>query len=329
MKLSVVIPAYNAAATLAACLEGCQRQTLPATEIIIVDDGSNDDTAAVVQRMEGVTYIHQPNAGPAAARNRGAEAATGDLIVFTDADCIPASDWLEKLVAALRDDAVAVGGSYDIANPDALLARIIHAEIRLRHARLSDEVDFLGSFNVAYRRDAYLAVGGFDTTFRAASGEDNDLAYRLQDAAGILLFTPQACVAHLHPTRLWPYLRTQHGHGFWRAKLYAKHPGRARTGDHYAPLSDMLGIPLSLGNFLLVPALLLLALIQPLALGGIGLLVVLHVLLHLPMALRLRDHAGTVERLCYPPLAASRDDARALGFLRGLFRFVLLGKESA
>ena len=107
-------------------------------------------------------------------------------------------------------------------------------------------MDFLGSFNVAYRKAAFEAVGGFDASFPCASGEDNDLAYRLQDVGGRLRFTREAVVAHHHPTRLWPYLRTQARHGYWRMKLYAKHIGRARRGDQYAGMADLAAPPLAL-----------------------------------------------------------------------------------
>jgi cellulose synthase/poly-beta-1,6-N-acetylglucosamine synthase-like glycosyltransferase len=106
-------------------------------------------------------------------------------------------------------------------------------------------VDFLGSFNVAYKKAAFDAAGGFDESFRIASAEDNDLAYRLADNGGTLRFTRDAVVCHHHPTRLWPYLKTQMRHGFWRMKLYAKHPMRAK-GDRYADQREFAGPPLSL-----------------------------------------------------------------------------------
>jgi len=245
MHVSIIIPAYNAEATLGECLAACVAQTHPHTDVIVVDDGSTDTTPTIAKNYP-VEYIHQENGGPAAARNRGAQAAKGEIIVFTDSDCIAEPDWIEKLLAGFTsDDVVAVGGTYGIANDSSLLARMIHEEIKNRHQQFHEEVDFLGSFNVAYRKNAFDAVGGFDESFRMASGEDNDLAYRLHDRDGHLHFVADALVAHYHPTRLWPYLRTQFYHGFWRMKLYAKHPNRS-GGDQYAGIAEFAGPPVSL-----------------------------------------------------------------------------------
>lgn len=244
-RVSVVVPAYNAAATLGACLAGCRVQTLPAHEIIVVDDGSGDATAAVAADAPGVHVLRQANAGPAAARNLGADAATGDWVAFTDADCVPEPGWLAALAACMDGETAAVGGTYGIANPASWLARGIHAEIQSRHARLFEgqPVDFLGSFNVAYRRGAFQRLGGFDTRFTQASGEDNDLAYRLADTGGRLRFTRAARVAHHHPEKVGPYLRTQARHGYWRALLYRAHFRRGR-GDSYAGPADLAMPPL-------------------------------------------------------------------------------------
>lgn len=247
-RISVVVPAYNAAATIAACLAGCQAQRLPAHEIIVVDDGSTDATATLAADAPGVRVLAQENAGPAAARNRGADAATGAWVAFTDSDCVPDPGWLEALAACMDDATVAVGGTYGIANPGHWLARGVHAEIQSRHARIFEgqPVDFLGSFNVAYRREAIVGAGGFDTRFAAASGEDNDLAYRLADHGGLLRFSHFARVAHHHPTRVGAYLRTQARHGYWRALLYRIHFRRGR-GDNYAGPADLALPPLFLG----------------------------------------------------------------------------------
>ena len=102
--IAVIIPAYNAARTLAACLQALNAQTVPREvyEIIVVDDGSADDTA---QRAvtAGARVIRQENAGAAAAGNRGAEAALGALLLFTDSDCVSAPDWVEAMVATFSD----------------------------------------------------------------------------------------------------------------------------------------------------------------------------------------------------------------------------------
>ena len=327
MQVSVVIPAYNAAKTIASCVEACRGQSHPALEILVIDDGSTDDTAARASGA-GTQVITQPNAGPAAARNRGAEAAQGEIVAYTDSDCVPSATWLAELCAGFSaPEVVAVGGTYDIANPQSTLSRVVHAEIVARHARFGEHVDFLGSFNVAYRREAFFDVGGFDTAFKYASGEDNDLAYRLQDAGGLLVFRKDAVVAHHHPVRLVPYLRTQSRHGYWRMKLYAKHRGRARTGDRYAGILELLGIPWSLIFVALAPVVGLAVYFQAFHIAGA------YALLWIPLlagyTLRAVNLTGTsfTEKLFYMDMAFLRDLARGWGMLKGAWHFVVRGKS--
>lgn len=328
-RASIVVPAYNAANTLNECLEACLAQTTP-VQVILVDDGSTDETASIAKSYP-IEYVRQDNAGPAAARNFGARAAKAGVVAFTDSDCVPERDWIEKLLAGFKYGAAAVGGAYGIANPESLLSRIIHAEIQLRHARLSGEVDFLGSFNVAYDREKFWDVGGFDEDFEAASAEDNDLAYRVADRGHTLRFTGEAVVRHYHPERLIPYLRTQARHGYWRMKLYAKHPNRA-AGDRYASLLDLW----SPGIALLALAFTLFAIaIWPASMARIPVLITavwvnfLWALVHFSKAVAMRRAQGEAGMLLFVPMAMLRDLARAWGMARGTWRFLIRRKTTA
>ncbi|MCS6911591.1 MAG: glycosyltransferase family 2 protein, partial [Anaerolineales bacterium] len=123
MNFSVVIPTYNRQATLRRCLTALLAQTYPAHEIIVVDDGSTDGTAEMMTRdFPIVRFFRQKNAGPASARNRGIREASGDVIAFTDDDCLPPADWLERLADGYRrhPDVAGVGGYLDA--PDEVLA---------------------------------------------------------------------------------------------------------------------------------------------------------------------------------------------------------------
>ncbi len=324
MLVSIIIPAYNSAATLTLCLEAALAQDYPDTEVIVVDDGSTDDTAAIAAAFLGVTTARQTNQGPSVARNQGARLAKGEILAFTDADCIPRPDWISRLVAPFEDDVIAVGGTYAIANPEARLARVVQAEITARHNQFEDEVDFLGSFNMAYRKTSYDSVGGFEESYRWASGEDNDLAYKLQDTGGRMRFTKEAIVAHYHPTRLWSYLRTQARHGCWRVKLYTDHPKRAQGGDQYAGWPDLIAPPLSLVVAFLLPIIIAAQFVTPW--GGILsvaylALVLLYGALHIPIALRLRALLSPWDLLYCWLVLCIRDLARALGLLQGLWVF--------
>lgn len=329
LRASIIIPAYNAQKPLAECLAACLAQDHPDFEIILVDDGSTDDTGLIAAQFKAVRYHRQPNGGPASARNTGARLATGEILVYTDADCIPQADWLGQLTDGFEEGVVAVGGTYAIANPASRLARVIQAEIAQRHLQFKGDVDFLGSFNVAYRRDAFEAVGGFDASYRQASGEDNDLAYRLHNQNGRMIFNPKAVVAHYHPERLLAYLRTQARHGYWRVKLYRDHPRRA-GGDQYAGWPDLFAPPLGLA----LPFLLLLIAVGG-TITGLGVvasilslaLVLFYTALHAPLVFRLRHDLSAGDLLYFLLVTCLRDTARAAGLLHGLWTFTFRNRN--
>jgi glycosyltransferase involved in cell wall biosynthesis len=244
VEITIVIPAYNSARTLSRCLGACSSQEFPGSfEVIVVDDGSADDTASIARQFD-VRYIHQRHAGPAAARNTGWKAASGRIICFTDADCVPETAWIRKISNSFSvSGADAVGGSYSYSGNDGL-GRIIHAEIAARHAKIGGATDFLGSFNLAVKRDVLTETAGFNEAYKNASGEDNDLCYRLKKAGFTLYFERSIVVDHRHTWTLVSYLRSQARHGYWRMKLYKDHPRMAR-GDQYAGVRDFALPPLS------------------------------------------------------------------------------------
>lgn len=323
MRASVVIPAFNAAKTIDACLDGCLKQSTPALEIIVVDDGSTDDTRERVAKHAGVTLLTQANAGPAAARNYGILETQGEVVVFTDSDCIPEPEWIENLLRHFDKNVAGVGGTYGIVNRASRLARIVHAEILMRHARFGETVDFLGSFNVAYRKQALESVFGFDEEFRHASGEDNDLAYRLQDKGYTLRFTKKAVVRHYHPERLLPYLYAQYRHGYWRMKLYAKHTTRIQ-GDQYAMGADVIGPQYAAFNLVGIPVALILQAVQSYFLYPIVVIfpfVIFHALVHLPKTLNEKLDLSPRDRIRFWAAVVVRDYFRACGLLHGIFVF--------
>ncbi|MEI8175711.1 MAG: glycosyltransferase, partial [Candidatus Omnitrophota bacterium] len=318
-SISIIIPAYNADRTIAQTLEACLAQDYPkdALEIIVVDDGSTDDTKDIVARYP-VRYIAQKNAGPAAARNRGWRAAKGELICFTDADCIPEKAWATKIARGYESDNVgAVGGSYDIANPRSLLASCIHQEILARHESMPRSVRALGSYNLSVRRELLERVGGFDEMYRTSSGEDNDLSYRLLREGKQLMFDRSIVVAHHHPENLGRYLRTQFWHGYWRVRLYLGHPSMAQ-GDDYSGIVDYLQPVVAVaavGAGALAPLL-------PIAGKIAAALLVIEVALQVPMIARVVRRAPRARYLFLLFVTFMRAFARGLGMARGVLRAV-------
>ena len=150
MRFSVVVPTYNRVSTLRQCLKGLLIQDHPDYEIIVVDDGSTDGTAEVLmQEFSSIRYFQQKNAGPAAARNRGLQAATGEIIAFTDDDCLTPPDWLTQLAAGyIRHSEVAGVGGGLIAPPE-ILATNPYAQYERYIARdvyQVGEIEALGGF---------------------------------------------------------------------------------------------------------------------------------------------------------------------------------------
>lgn len=238
-EVAVIVPVYNAEATLGDTLEALEGQDHPTFEIIIVDDGSTDRSPSIARTFAGrsrhrVTMLEQDNQGPATARNRGVEATEADIIVFLDADCIPPPGWLTALTSVLKGDVVGATCGYFPANPEHLVARFVDHEIaRRQEPSLGKEVDALATYATAYRRDAFLVAGGFSTDFRTASGEDFDLAFTLHQKGGRLLFTDTDRVGHHHPPSLGIYLRQQYHRGYWRVPMYLRNRDKFVRGDSY------------------------------------------------------------------------------------------------
>lgn len=321
VQISIVIPAHNASRTLAQCLAACKAQSYTPKEIIVVDDGSTDDTFAIAKSL-GVKCLTQERKGPASARNAGANLTDAEMIAFTDSDCIPSQDWLEKLVASVKDGVGLLGGTYGIANPGSLLARMIHEEIRIRHENYPEEVDFAGSYNMLCRKSVFDFLGGFDESFSDASAEDNDFAYRVVEAGWKIHYVPDAVVYHYHPEKLSRYLRAQFRHGFWRVRLYQKHPRKVPTGDKYAGIWDLISPPLTLSFLVILFVSLIAVFLNMLSFVVLyGILLVLlgwHVSIRMPWVVRLVRRTQEWKMVAYLGMSFLRDLARGLGMLWGV-----------
>jgi glycosyltransferase involved in cell wall biosynthesis len=234
---SVIVPVYNGAGTLDACLSALGSQAFEpgAYEILVVDDGSTDGSAELAAR-HGAQVIRQQRQGAAAARNRGAQRAQGRILLFTDADCEPLPDWMAQMTAPLdRPEVAGVKGVYQ-TKQRSLVARFTQAEYEEKYERLAraGRIDFVDTYAAAYRRDVFMAVGGFDTSYPAATVEDQEFSYRVAEAGFTLVFAPGARVYHRHTPTLWHYFRRKVQLGRWKVRVHVHHPGKA-LHDSYTP----------------------------------------------------------------------------------------------
>ncbi len=254
-KVSVIIPCYNAEKTILKTLKALENQNFDEPfEVIVCDDGSEDGTVDVAREFARksklrVRVFANSHHGPAWQRNFGAEKAQGEIVVFTDSDCVPGKNWLREMVKPIeRGEAVGVQGTYRTLNRQSLMARFEGYEIEKRHEKMKRKkfIDFIGTFSAAYRRDVFLKFGGFDTGFETASGEDPELSYRIAKAGYKLVFNPKAFVYHPHPDTLKKYLRQKFYRAYWRVLMYSKHPEKMR-GDSYTGME----VPVSVASLAL------------------------------------------------------------------------------
>ncbi len=192
--ISAVIPTYNRSTLLSSCLYSIEQQSLSgsAFEVIVVDDGSTDDTADVCTKIDRETtlrlsYIRGVHRGPAAARNQGIRSARGSIVAFIDDDCVAQPTWLEEILRPFSSESVVGVEGLVVRHPEC--TPFTHFVENLHGG-------FFLTANVAYRREAIAELGGFDESYGHAAAEDWDLAFRVLESGGRIVFCPEAIVIH-------------------------------------------------------------------------------------------------------------------------------------
>jgi len=235
--ISIIIPAYNAEKPLPACLCSLLNQSINASgyEIIVVDDGSSDNTGMVVKGFKSVNLLRQKNQGPAAARNEGVKHAKGNIILFTDSDCVPNRDWIEQMILPFKrdNDIAGVKGTYR-TKQRSLAARFVQIEYEDKYdlLRKSKYIDFIDTYSAAFKRDVFRKFRGYDTEFPVACAEDVELSYRISKKGYKMVFNPKAVVYHTHPNTIRSYLRKKYKFAFWRIVALKKNPQKFTKDSH-------------------------------------------------------------------------------------------------
>ncbi len=232
-RISVIVCSYNGARTIRDCFEGLLTLEYPNFEVIVVDDGSTDGTAAMAHEY-GFRLISTENRGLSSARNTGLAAATGEIVAYIDDDAWPDPHWLMYLAATfLSTDHVGVGGPNIPPGGDGPIAECVaNAPGGPVHVLLSDrEAEHIPGCNMAFRRTALEAIGGFDPQFRTA-GDDVDLCWRLQQQGWTIGFSPGAMVWHHRRNSIRTYWKQQQGYGKAEALLERKWPEKYNAAGH-------------------------------------------------------------------------------------------------
>jgi len=250
LRLSVVIPTYNSRELLPACLEGLLSQDFDASlfEVVVSDDGSTDGTDELMSdfacRFEAqgtpLKYLRNKRGGASAARNAGILAASGEIVAFTDADCVPDRGWLSAIDRRFSKDTDLLGvGGKTVSETEKITPFTHQVENSLEYS--------YPTCNVAYRREALLRVGMFEESFPypgcrfigTPDNEDWDITFKIK-ALGEIGFSPEALVVHPPRATTMRKLLTRTRNLESEFYLYERHSELYRRSVHRHPLRVLL-----------------------------------------------------------------------------------------
>jgi len=254
--ISVVIPTFNRSDELRGLIACLNRQTLPKQqfEVVIVDDGSTDDTLHCLKSLPetcclDIRFCRQQNTGPGEARNRGMRMARAPFLAFTDTDCRPFPDWLEKMLDSLQGHNVGAVGGAEAEDPgDTPLMRALHFCMTstvttggLRGKKGKKLARFYPrTFNMAISRAAFESTGGFKPLYH---GEDVELSFRIKNRGFLLVYNAEARVYHKRRATLKQFFTQVLRMGKARVTLARLHP-RLLEPLHVLPAAGLgIGVP--------------------------------------------------------------------------------------
>jgi GT2 family glycosyltransferase len=228
---SIIIPTHGRKAPLQTCLQALKQLDYPSDclEVIIVFDGDDVQSLPDIDPLS-VHILSQPHQGPAAARNLGAGVAGGSYLAFIDDDCYPSADWLLQLSAVLDNSPQSmVGGKIQNALPDnpyATASQMLVDYLYQKHNSRPSQSTFLTSNNMALPRSTFLELGGFDSRFKLAAGEDREFCRRWLKERYNIHYQPRAQVYHAHILTLSSFWRqhVNYGRGAFTFHQKEEHP---------------------------------------------------------------------------------------------------------
>ncbi len=245
--ISVIIPVYNCSRTIAGCLDSLSVQDHSSYEVIVVDDGSTDGTYKICESYPDVRVISVKNGGPSKARNIGVKMAQGEIVAFTDGDCIADRQWLKELEKAfIHSEVAGAGGNQKSPHDETDFGKLVQVIFEalgivtyyIQAANRMGETEHNPSCNSAYRKRALEEAGGFDETLWP--GEDVDLDFKIRQRGYKLIYNPEALVRHYRPGTYGGFARMMRRYGASAWHLFKRY-GLFRT-LHYEPILVAFGL---------------------------------------------------------------------------------------
>lgn len=235
-KVSLIIPAYNAASTIERCLDSILKQDYPNLEIIVVDDASCDDTLTKVSNYNVRIIRHEKNQGLSCSRNTGANEANGQILIFCDSDLIVPPQAISGLVKTLivRQDKLAVGGVYS-ENSEGLnfISEYKNCDLAYREQACSADVKYVTGFFMAIRKSEFIKTGGFPEGFaKVGEVEDMEFGYRVTKGFNTMFVQKEVKVRHLKKYNLVSMLKTNFKRIFSMVRLIKVSKGKYKASEH-------------------------------------------------------------------------------------------------
>ena len=239
-EFSIIVPTRNRSDSLRNCLNALAAMTYPKGryEVIVVNDGGpfldERDLRPPPSPLMNLRVLNQAHGGPASARNTGALNAQGRHLAFTDDDCVPSRNWLRMLAAKIiGNDRCVLGGrtlnmlpQNHYSSASQMMVDYLYGVMNVGNERAR----FLASNNLAVPRERFLAMGGFDTGFTRAAGEDRDFCRRWVERGYSMVYVPEAIVFHAHELGFRSYLRQHFAYGQGALRYHFGGSGKPSCG---------------------------------------------------------------------------------------------------
>jgi len=232
-RVTVAICTYNGSRTLGETLQVLSQQPYPNFEVLVIDDGSTDNTRELALGYP-CKVISTENNGLSSARNTAWQNAEGQIIAYLDDDAYPDDNWLYYIALQFEDAQVGAAGGPNLppATQNDIAYCVSHSPGGPNHVLETDTIaEHIPGCNMAIRRQVLQELGGFDIQFRVA-GDDVDMCWRIRDNGWVIKFSPSAVVFHHRRDSAKGYLRQQRGYGIAEALLANKYPGRVNELGH-------------------------------------------------------------------------------------------------